>query len=268
MIVKKGATDITTYVFLGDSSTGAPETGLTITNLDITYTRARAAHSKTDATALATVDAAHENNKAIEVDATQCPGLYRVDWPDDAFVTGVDKVILTVTCSGCHPAHQEVDLVDYDSQDSAALGLTKMPANVIEISGDSTAADNLEAACDGNTYNVGGGAVVAASVTGNVGGNVTGSVGSLGATAKSDVNAEVLDVLNVDTFAEPGQAAPGATVTLATKVGYLYKAWRNKSDQDATTYQLYNDDATTVDQKASVADALGVITKGEVESGP
>ena len=33
------------------------------------------------------------------------------------------------------------------------------------ISGDSTAADNLEAACDGGTYNVGGGAVVAASVT-------------------------------------------------------------------------------------------------------
>jgi hypothetical protein len=37
--------------------------------------------------------------------------------------------------------------------------------DTVSISGDSTAADNLEAACDGGTYNVGGGAVVAASVT-------------------------------------------------------------------------------------------------------
>lgn len=67
--------------------------------------------------------------------------------------------------------------------------------NVISISGDTTAADNLEAACDGTGYNVGAGSVVAASVTGavgsvtgNVGGNVAGSVASIatgGITAAS-----------------------------------------------------------------------------------
>ena len=41
-------------------------------------------------------------------------------------------------------------------------------ANVKQISGDATAADNLEAATDGGTYNVGGGAVVAASITAGV----------------------------------------------------------------------------------------------------
>lgn len=58
--------------------------------------------------------------------------------------------------------------------------------NVVQISGDATAADNLEAAADGTGYNLGGGSVVAASVTGavgsvtgNVGGNVAGSVGSV-----------------------------------------------------------------------------------------
>jgi hypothetical protein len=45
-------------------------------------------------------------------------------------------------------------------------------ADAIKVSGDSTAADNLEAACDGTGYNVGNGSVVAASVTGNVGGSV------------------------------------------------------------------------------------------------
>lgn len=59
-------------------------------------------------------------------------------------------------------------------------------ANVLAISGDSGAADNLETAFDGGSYNVGGGAVVAASVTGavgsvagNVSGNVAGSVASV-----------------------------------------------------------------------------------------
>ena len=106
-----------------------------------------------------------------------------------------------------------------------------------------------------------------ASVTGAVG-SVTGSVGSLGATAKTDVNAEVLDVLNADTFAEPGQGAPGATVSLAAKIGFLYKAWRNKSTQTATTYSLFNDDTTTVDHKATVSDDATTATKGEVATGP
>lgn len=53
-------------------------------------------------------------------------------------------------------------------------------ADVVAISGDSAAADNLEAAADGTGYNLGGGSVVAASVTGAVG-SVTGAVGSVAA---------------------------------------------------------------------------------------
>lgn len=96
-------------------------------------------------------------------------------------------------------------------------------ANATQISGDATAADNLEAALDGTggvtitagltgditgnlsgsvgsvtgavgsvTGNVGGNVTGSVgSVTGNVGGNVTGSVGSLALQAKADVNAEV-----------------------------------------------------------------------------
>lgn len=106
------------------------------------------------------------------------------------------------------------------------------------------------------------------SVTGNVGGNITGSVGSLATQAKADVNAEVVDALNTDTYAEPGQGTPGATISLAAKIGYLYKAWRNRSTQTATTYSLYNDDAVTVDQKATVSDDATTADKGEVATGP
>jgi len=85
---------------------------------------------------------------------------------------------------------------------------------------------------------------------------------------KAEVNAEVVSTLNTDTYAEPGQGAPGATVTLAAKINYLYKAWRNKSTQTATTYSLYADDTTTVDQKATVSDDATTATKSEVVTGP
>lgn len=180
-----------------------------------------------------------------------------------------------------------------DGRLPAALVGGRMDANVGAISTDATAADNLEAMLDGTggvtlttaltgpitgnitgslsgsvgsvTGDVGG---AVNSVTGNVGGNVTGSVGSLAAQAKADVNAEVLDVLNVDTFAEPGQEAPAATNTLVKKIGYLFKFLRNKVTQTSTTMSVYADDATTVDQKSTVSDDGTTYTRGEIASGP
>lgn len=76
-----------------------------------------------------------------------------------------------------------------------AVATARPLVDVAQISGDATAADNLEAACDGTGYNVGGGSVVAASVTGavgsvtgNVGGNVSGSVGSVTGNVGGTVN--------------------------------------------------------------------------------
>ena len=84
----------------------------------------------------------------------------------------------------------------------------------------------------------------------------------------ASVNAQVVDALNTDTYAEPAQGTPGATITLAAKINYLYKAWRNRSTQTATTYSLYNDNATTVDHKATVSDDATTADKGEVVTGP
>ena len=145
-------------------------------------------------------------------------------------------------------------------------------ATSVSITGNITG--NLSGSVGSVTGSVGSVTGSVGSVTGAVGsvtgavGSVTGSIGSLGATAKSDVNAEVLDVLNTDTFAEPAQGAPGATITLAQKIGYLYKAWRNKATQTATDYKLYNDDAATVDHKATVSDDGTTFTRGEIATGP
>lgn len=94
------------------------------------------------------------------------------------------------------------------------------------------------------------------------------SVGSLATQAKADVNAEVLDVLNTDTFAEPGQETPGATVSLAKKIGYLYKFLRNRVTSTSTTISVYNDNATTVDHKSTHSDNGTTYDRGEFTTGP
>lgn len=87
-------------------------------------------------------------------------------------------------------------------------------------------------------------------------------------TTAAEVNAQVVDVLATDTYAEPGQGAPAATATLAAKINYLYKAWRNKVTQTSTTYSLFADDASTVDQKATVTDDGTTFTRTEIATGP
>lgn len=84
----------------------------------------------------------------------------------------------------------------------------------------------------------------------------------------AEVNAEVLDVLNVDTFAEPGQEAPAATTTIQEKISYLYKALRNRLTQTGTTMSLYNSAGAVVDQKATVSDDLTTFDRSTLVSGP
>ena len=95
-----------------------------------------------------------------------------------------------------------------------------------------------------------------------------GVTSRLATQAKADVNAQALDVLNTDTYAEPGQGTPGATLSLAAKINYLYKGWRNRKTQTSTTWSLYNDDATTVDQKSTVSDNGTTADKTEITTGP
>lgn len=106
--------------------------------------------------------------------------------------------------------------------------------NATQISGDGTAADNLEAAADGTGYNLGGGAVVAASVTGavgsvtgNVGGNVAGSVASVaagGITAASIATDAIdADAIKADAVAEiqSGLATAAALTTVEGKIDVI-----------------------------------------------
>lgn len=112
MQIEAGAADVTTYFALRLTG-GGDATGLTIADLDLQYVRSGATPSaKVDAIALAATDSAHADNKGIEIDATDQPGLHRFDWPDAAFVygTGVREVILTVKGSTINTEHLRVTI--------------------------------------------------------------------------------------------------------------------------------------------------------------
>lgn len=200
------AVDIALGPFLDETDGKTAESGLTISQADVRLKKnAGNWGQKNESTA-----ASHEEN-----------GWYEVKL-DDTDTNTLGILVVAVHESGALPVWREFMVMPANIYDSLVSGSASdyldvsvvqlagsaidqasglINANVKQISGDAGAADNLEAACDGNTYNVGGGAVVAASVTGavgsvtgNVGGNVTGSVGSVatgGITAASIADAAI-----------------------------------------------------------------------------
>jgi len=68
----------------------------------------------------------------------------------------------------------------------------------------------------------------------------------------AQVNAEALDVLSTDTFAEP-TGVPGATVSLEEKIGFIYMALRNRVDVTATKKTFY-DDADNAEWEKDLSD--------------
>jgi len=110
MIITPNSINVSTYVVLRKTADHTEMTGAVITDIDLQYVRSGLAPSaKVDATALATTDAAHSDNKAIEIDATDQPGLYRVDWPDNAFAADAREVILSVKLASCFVEHIKVE---------------------------------------------------------------------------------------------------------------------------------------------------------------
>ena len=202
--------------------------------------------------------------------------------------TNYDHVAWTFIGTGAIPATIQVYPAFPQTGDSfARLGApagASVSADIAAVKSDTASAlTRLPAALIGGRMDSSVGAMTSAAVqaiwdaltsalttVGSIGkllvDNINATVGSRATPA--EVNAEVVDALNVDTYAEPGQGAPPATTSLANKIGYQYKAWRNKKTQTSTTFSLFADDATTVDQKSTVSDDGTTATVGEIATGP
>jgi hypothetical protein len=145
MLVKAGSTDVTTYFHLRLAADGTDATGLTIANIDLQYTRSGATPAaKVDATALAAANTAHTDNFGFEIDATDQPGVYRIDWPDAAFASGVREVILTVKVATAFTESLRVELTGQTD----SLPTVDTNNRIVGIQGTITTLDALDTAQD------------------------------------------------------------------------------------------------------------------------
>ncbi|RWO23363.1 hypothetical protein [Mesorhizobium sp.] len=255
--VKKGATGQSIYFDVLDSasSTGGRKTGLVFNTASLTAYYVRNQNTATSITlaTLAAANTAWASGGFKEVDATNMPGIYRLDVPDAAFATGADSVAITIKgASGMVQASYDIQLVDNVESDTyARLGApvgASISADVaavkavlpsalvsgrIDASVGAMAAAVLTAtaiAADAITDAKVASDVTIASVTGAVGsvtGNVTGSVGSVaagGITATSfaadSITAAKL-AADVTTELQAGLATASSVATLQTSVDDL-----------------------------------------------
>lgn len=146
--------------------------------------------------------------------------------------TNYNHVTFTFVNSSAISATVQVYPVGYDPTQANLL------VDAVKISGDSVAADNLEAATDGTGYNIGGGSVV---------------IHSLGAQAKLDVNAEAdtafadagvtttrtgyLDKLNIS--GSVASAADIAAITQAQRVRINLFSMLERPDSGSTAFRIY-----------------------------
>jgi hypothetical protein len=78
----------------------------------------------------------------------------------------------------------------------------------------------------------------------------------------AEVNAEIVDALVTDTYAEPS-AVPAATASLKDKIGFVNTMLRNKMTQTATTTLLRNDGDTLTIGTSTVSDDTTTFTRGK-----
>lgn len=92
--------------------------------------------------------------------------------------------------------------------------------------------------------------------------SIIAAIAALNDLSVADVNAQVLDVLITDTFAEPS-SPPAATSSIKDKINWVAALARNKITQTATTTTLRNDADSGNIATSTVSDNGTTFTKGE-----
>ena len=91
--------------------------------------------------------------------------------------------------------------------------------------------------------------------------NVPGLIAALNDISTADVNAQVVDALATDTYAEP-TGVPPATASLAAKINHLYMRARNKVTVTATKKTIF-DDSDNAEYEHDLSDDGTTATKSE-----
>lgn len=120
--IKKGATSQSLYfdVFDSTSSAGGRKTGLAYntSNLIAYYCRNGGSATAITLATLAAANSSWSSGGFKEVDATNMPGLYRLDVPDAAFASGSESVVVAIAgATGMVLSAENVQLVDNTTAD-------------------------------------------------------------------------------------------------------------------------------------------------------
>jgi len=156
-------------------------------------------------------------------------------------VTGnVDGSVASVATGGITAASIATDAIDADAL--AADAVAEINATVDTALADYDAPTSAELVTEINS--------------------VQSDIAALNDLSAAQVNAEVVDALATDTYAEPA-AVPAATASLKDKIGWLFTLARNKATQTATTTTLRNDADGADIATSAVSDDATTFTRGE-----
>lgn len=176
----KGLTSQSEYFLARHNTTGAPLPGLAYNTASLTAYYVRPLGSPTAITlvTLANAQAAWSSGGFVEVDATNMPGLYRLDVPNAVYATGVDNaVVMLKGATNLEAVALEYQLTGINLQDAVRGGMTALP--------------NAAAAAAGGLLTC-------------TTGNVLPSNSLVAASVASDVSAEIIAALMATVTEEDG----------------------------------------------------------------
>ena len=125
LALKKGAQNVSVYVFIQDSSktTGEGLTGLVYntTGLKCYYVRPRSNPVQLSLVTQ-TVTGAFSAGGFKEIDSTNLPGVYRLDLHNNILASGVDSALVMLHgADGMAPCPLEIQLTDFDLNNNAVV---------------------------------------------------------------------------------------------------------------------------------------------------
>lgn len=209
--IKRDSPDVSIIVLLRSTTDNTEVTGKTYSDVTLSYMKQGGTRQGITAATLGSVDAAHADGGFIEIDATNMPGLYRLDLPDVAVSNAgnPDWVVISVKCSGCYTFYERyaletensaglsTDIATVDSNVDAILvdTGTTLPGTLTTIEGK---VDTVDTNVDAILVDTGTSGVIVAtnndktgySLAADQSGVTVGTVNALGTQAKLDVNAE------------------------------------------------------------------------------
>ena len=78
------------------------------------------------------------------------------------------------------------------------------------------------------------------------------------------MNAEVKDVIETDTQAEPS-SVPASTASLRDKIAWVFMLWKNKRTSSSSLETVFKDDGVTPIATSTKSDVGGTYTKGKFQ---